>query len=141
MVACWFGVSAKAASESGRRPAGFPRSVFQAFSAAKHFLAPIAQERFTGPEWIFERKFDGIRLLAFHQGNECTPLVSQSSPAELPSGGAGEILGAGMGLSIMFSTSCGSLAAMYRWCRSTSVIPCCRLCPEETPAACSAAFR
>jgi ATP-dependent DNA ligase len=58
-------------------------------------LAPIAQERFTGPEWIFERKFDGIRLLAFHQGNECTPLVSQSSPAELPSGGAGAAATAG----------------------------------------------
>src|SRR5437773_616325 len=26
--------------------------------------ATLTQERFTGPEWIFERKFDGIRLLA-----------------------------------------------------------------------------
>ena len=30
--------------------------------------ATLTQERFTGPEWIFERKFDGIRLLAFKQG-------------------------------------------------------------------------
>ena len=30
--------------------------------------ATLTQERFTGPEWIFERKFDGIRLLAFRQG-------------------------------------------------------------------------
>lgn len=27
--------------------------------------ATLTQERFAGPEWIFERKFDGIRLLAF----------------------------------------------------------------------------
>lgn len=30
--------------------------------------ATLTQERFTGPEWIFERKFDGIRLLAFRRG-------------------------------------------------------------------------
>jgi ATP-dependent DNA ligase len=30
--------------------------------------ATLTQERFTGPDWIFERKFDGIRLLAFKQG-------------------------------------------------------------------------
>ena len=32
--------------------------------------ATLTQERFTGPEWIFERKFDGIRLLAFKQGTD-----------------------------------------------------------------------
>ena len=32
--------------------------------------ATLTQERFTGAEWIFERKFDGIRLLAFKQGAE-----------------------------------------------------------------------
>jgi bifunctional non-homologous end joining protein LigD len=30
--------------------------------------ATLTQERFTGPEWIFERKLDGIRLLALRQG-------------------------------------------------------------------------
>jgi len=30
--------------------------------------ATLTQERFAGPEWIFERKLDGIRLLAFKQG-------------------------------------------------------------------------
>jgi ATP-dependent DNA ligase len=29
--------------------------------------ATLTQERFSGPEWIFERKFDGIRLLAFRE--------------------------------------------------------------------------
>jgi ATP-dependent DNA ligase len=32
--------------------------------------ATLTQERFTGPDWIFERKFDGIRLLAFKQGTD-----------------------------------------------------------------------
>jgi bifunctional non-homologous end joining protein LigD len=30
--------------------------------------ATLTQERFTGPDWIFERKYDGIRLLAFKEG-------------------------------------------------------------------------
>ena len=32
--------------------------------------ATLTQERFTGPEWIFERKFDGIRLLAYKKGKQ-----------------------------------------------------------------------
>ena len=32
--------------------------------------ATLTQARFVGPEWTFERKFDGIRLLAFKQGSE-----------------------------------------------------------------------
>src|SRR4051812_20525313 len=31
--------------------------------------ATLTRERFTGPEWIFERKLDGIRLLAFKRGS------------------------------------------------------------------------
>jgi len=30
--------------------------------------ATLTRERFTGPDWVFERKLDGIRLLAFKQG-------------------------------------------------------------------------
>jgi bifunctional non-homologous end joining protein LigD len=30
--------------------------------------ATLTQNRFTGPEWVFERKLDGIRLLAFKVG-------------------------------------------------------------------------
>jgi bifunctional non-homologous end joining protein LigD len=32
--------------------------------------ATLTRERYGGPEWIFERKLDGIRLLAFKQGSE-----------------------------------------------------------------------
>jgi bifunctional non-homologous end joining protein LigD len=43
-------------------------------SAMPEWLVPMAatltEERFTGPEWIFERKFDGIRLLAFKHSSD-----------------------------------------------------------------------
>jgi len=42
--------------------------------------ATLTQDRFTGPEWIFERKYDGIRLLAFRQG----PSVRLFSRNQLP---------------------------------------------------------
>ena len=32
--------------------------------------ATLTQERFTGAEWMFERKYDGIRLLAFKKGSD-----------------------------------------------------------------------
>lgn len=32
--------------------------------------ATLTQERFTAPEWIFERKLDGIRMLAYKRGAE-----------------------------------------------------------------------
>jgi len=32
--------------------------------------ATLTDKRFTGPEWLFERKLDGIRLLAFKKGRE-----------------------------------------------------------------------
>jgi len=40
-------------------------------SAIPDWLEPMAatltQERFAGPDWLFERKFDGIRLIAYKQ--------------------------------------------------------------------------
>jgi ATP-dependent DNA ligase len=32
--------------------------------------ATLTQDRFSGPDWLFERKFDGIRLLAYKQGDD-----------------------------------------------------------------------
>ena len=32
--------------------------------------ATLTKERFAGPEWIFERKLDGIRVLAYKQGDD-----------------------------------------------------------------------
>src|SRR5439155_27231225 len=43
-------------------------------AAFPEWIQPMAstltQERFTGPEWIFERKLDGIRMLALKNGSE-----------------------------------------------------------------------
>jgi bifunctional non-homologous end joining protein LigD len=32
--------------------------------------ATLTQERFTGPDWTFERKYDGIRLITFKHGSD-----------------------------------------------------------------------
>jgi bifunctional non-homologous end joining protein LigD len=32
--------------------------------------ATLTQERFVAPDWVFERKFDGIRLIAYKQGRD-----------------------------------------------------------------------
>lgn len=42
--------------------------------------ATLTRERFTGPEWVFERKLDGIRLLAFKQGSEVRLLSRNRLP-------------------------------------------------------------
>jgi ATP-dependent DNA ligase len=47
--------------------------------------ATLTQERFTGPGWIFERKFDGIRLLAFKNGRDVRLLSRNRLPQHLPS--------------------------------------------------------
>ena len=47
--------------------------------------ATLTQERFTGPEWIFERKLDGIRLLAFKQGQDVRLLSRNRLPQNIPS--------------------------------------------------------
>ncbi|HEY0304305.1 MAG TPA: hypothetical protein VGC44_04990, partial [Longimicrobiales bacterium] len=42
--------------------------------------ATLTQERFTGPEWLFERKLDGIRLLAFKDGDDVRLLSRNRLP-------------------------------------------------------------
>jgi ATP-dependent DNA ligase len=46
--------------------------------------ATLTQERFTGPEWIVERKLDGIRLLAFKNGSDVRLLSRNRLPQNLP---------------------------------------------------------
>ncbi len=46
--------------------------------------ATLTQERFAGPEWIFERKFDGIRLLAFREGRDVRLLSRNRLPQHCP---------------------------------------------------------
>jgi len=63
-------------------------SVIIAFVPFPEWIEPmkatLTQERFTGPEWIFERKFDGIRLLAFRQGNDVRLLSRNRLPQNCP---------------------------------------------------------
>ena len=46
--------------------------------------ATLTQERFTGPEWIFERKLDGIRLLAFRDGDDVRLLTRNRLARDIP---------------------------------------------------------
>jgi len=52
------------------------------------WLVPMAatftQERFTGPGWILERKFDGIRLLAYKKGTDVQLFSRNRLPQNLP---------------------------------------------------------
>ena len=46
--------------------------------------ATLTQERFTGSEWLFERKLDGIRVLAFKQGKNVTLYSRNRLPQHYP---------------------------------------------------------
>jgi ATP-dependent DNA ligase len=46
--------------------------------------ATLTYERFTGPEWVFERKYDGIRALAFKQGRDVRLLSRNRLPQHNP---------------------------------------------------------
>jgi bifunctional non-homologous end joining protein LigD len=46
--------------------------------------ATLTQGRFTGPEWIFERKFDGVRLIAFKNGDDVRLFSRNRLPQNLP---------------------------------------------------------
>ena len=57
-------------------------------TAFPEWLVPMAatltQERFSGPDWIFERKFDGIRLLAYKKGDDVQLFSRNHLPQDLP---------------------------------------------------------
>jgi bifunctional non-homologous end joining protein LigD len=47
--------------------------------------ATLTEERFSGPEWLFERKYDGIRLLAFKDGPGVRLFSRNRLPQSIPS--------------------------------------------------------
>jgi len=57
-------------------------------SSFPEWLVPMAatltQDRFTGQDWIFERKFDGIRLLAYKKGSDVQLFSRNQLPQHLP---------------------------------------------------------
>jgi bifunctional non-homologous end joining protein LigD len=46
--------------------------------------ATLTQERFSGGDWLFERKFDGIRLLAYKRADEVRLYSRNRLPQNLP---------------------------------------------------------
>jgi ATP-dependent DNA ligase len=46
--------------------------------------ATLTQERFSGPEWSFEQKFDGIRLIAFKNGRDVRLFSRNRLPQNVP---------------------------------------------------------
>src|SRR4030095_3731062 len=46
--------------------------------------ATLTQDRFSGSEWVFERKFDGIRLLAYKRGANVRLFSRHRLPQALP---------------------------------------------------------
>jgi bifunctional non-homologous end joining protein LigD len=56
--------------------------------ASPTWLVPMAatltQERFTGPEWTFERKYDGIRLISFKRGTDVQLYSRNHLPQHVP---------------------------------------------------------
>jgi len=46
--------------------------------------ATLTYERFAGPEWIFERKIDGIRILAFKRGSDVQLFSRNRLPQNIP---------------------------------------------------------
>ena len=46
--------------------------------------ATLTQERFTGPDWLFERKLDGIRVLAYKRGKDVALYSRNRLPQHYP---------------------------------------------------------
>jgi ATP-dependent DNA ligase len=46
--------------------------------------ATLTQERFVGDDWLFERKFDGIRLLAYKNGRDVRLYSRNRLPQQIP---------------------------------------------------------
>jgi len=64
------------------------RCLMTAATKTPDWLVPMAatltQDRFSGRDWLFERKFDGIRLLAYKNGEDVRLFSRNRLPQNLP---------------------------------------------------------
>ena len=51
--------------------------------------ATLTQERFAGKDWLFEKKFDGIRLIAYKHGSDVKLYSRNRLLQNLPDGRKG----------------------------------------------------
>ena len=112
--------------------------------------ATLTKERFTGPEWTFERKYDGIRLIAFKRGADVQLYSRNHLPQHVPPVACGD-RGAPGGQLILdgeldwdqrgttSSTSSGATIATSARSRSTIVAP--SSPPSRCPRRCRASRR
>lgn len=59
-----------------------PRTAFPNW--LEPMAATLTHERFAGPDWLFERKYDGIRLLTYRQGKKVRLLSRNQLPQHHP---------------------------------------------------------
>src|SRR6185295_12457189 len=64
-------------AHSGSDPESFPEWIVP-------MAATLTQERFGDPEWLFERKFDGIRMIAFKNGDDVKLYSRNRLPQHYP---------------------------------------------------------
>ena len=101
--------------------------------------ATLTQERFSGAEWIFEQKLDGIRLIAFKQEDSVRLYSRNRLPQDIPSIARaiaslpvrdaildGEVTWGRSGVPTTSSTSCGSMAGTSCSCHCSSAGGCSR---------------
>ena len=74
--------------------------------------ATLTQDRFSGGEWVFERKFDGIRLLAYKRGTDVQLYSRNRLPQHLPPLAAA-IAGCRSTRSFSTAKSRGTVTAVY----------------------------
>jgi DNA ligase D-like protein (predicted ligase) len=68
-----------------KRTARPDRALYTSFPEwIEPMAATLTQERFTGPEWLFERKYDGIRLLTYKNGDDIRMYSRNKLPHHYP---------------------------------------------------------
>ena len=77
----------EADAATGRQPVGQDGRRCEPHRTAGAMKAVLTDERFSDPDWIFERKLDGIRCIAIRDGGRRAAALAQRPVAERPLSG------------------------------------------------------